>query len=75
MTLSVSASGPVVQVPQDHHDYYLESGLQIMTRNVQLVLERFRAWFCRRVKREIPASFPTLGWRHALIRTPNGEKR
>ena len=22
----------------------------IMTRNVQLVLERFRAWFCRRAK-------------------------
>jgi hypothetical protein len=63
MTLSVSASGPVVQVPQDHHDYYLESGLQIMTRNVQ------------KGKKEIPASFPTSGWRRALIRTPNGEKR
>jgi hypothetical protein len=26
-------------------------------------------------KKEIPASFPTSGWRRALIRTPNGKKR
>ena len=69
------ASGPVVQVPQDHHAYYLESVVQTMTRNVQLVLERFRARFCRRVKKEIPASFPASGWGRALIRAANGEER
>jgi len=26
-------------------------------------------------KKEIPARFPTSGWRRALIRTPNGKKR